>query len=356
MASPGSTTALQQAPPLPEVFGRYRDAISAHLRDALDREDVGIYGVHRYHMGWEDSAGKNVVATEGKRLRPTLVMLTADAFGGDLDLAVRVASAIEFVHNFSLIHDDIQDHDRFRHHRSTAWVVWGQPRALTSGNAMLKVADLALTSIRELDRGRSRALSLHREMARACLRMIEGQYLDIYFERRTDISLEQYLALIDRKTGALIQCSTYLGALVSRQAAGDHLSAEQARRMGSQLGRVFQIMDDVLGVWGKDETGKPVGGDILNRKKSLPAVHALTCGNSPAARRMREIYRQKTVDVNDVDEVLGIMNDVGTRRYCEAMARRHGKNAEQIIRELPIDAQFRRDFQELTEFLLLRQG
>ena len=135
---------------VPEFFARYQPMIDTALRAELARYASDIRTTHRYHMGWADKNGADIDATQGKRLRPAMVLLGADAVGGETRSVLPVATALEYVHNFSLIHDDIEDRDRFRHHRPTLWVVWGEETAIVSGNSMLKLADRSTRALCEI--------------------------------------------------------------------------------------------------------------------------------------------------------------------------------------------------------------
>ena len=339
---------------IPSFFARYQPSIDRALRVELEVYDSGICDTHRYHMGWADEDGEETVATQGKRLRPTMALLGADAVDGDARCAMPVATALEFVHNFSLIHDDIEDRDRFRHHRPTVWVVWGDESAIVSGNTMLKIADRATRALLALGVSVEKSMQVRRSITEAYMRMIEGQYMDIDFEKRANVSVEAYLAMIERKTGALIETSLHLGALVAGSDETSHSVSEGLRNAGYEFGRLFQIRDDVLGVWGSDETGKPVCGDIYNKKKSLPAIHALNASQGNSSTEIQSIYQKPELDESDVDRVLEIMMDNGTYEYCNLMSERHWSAAAAIIDELDLNPGIRNDLFELGEYLVER--
>ena len=305
-------------------------------------------------MGWADQDGEEIVATQGKRLRPTMALLGADAVDGDPSYALPVATALEFVHNFSLIHDDIEDRDRFRHHRPTVWVVWGDECAIVSGNSMLKIADRATRALLTLGVNDAKSMQARRSITEAYMRMIEGQFMDIDFENRSNVSVEAYLEMIERKTGALIETSLFLGALVAGEDESSAGVSEGLRSAGYEFGRLFQIRDDMLGVWGSDETGKPVCGDIYNKKKSLPAIHALNVTLGASSTEIQAIYQKPELDEHDVDRVLEIMMDNGTYEYCNLMSARHWSAAAAIIDELELNPSIRNDLFDLGEYLVER--
>ena len=308
-------------------------------------------------MGWQEIDGTDSSATGGKRMRPTLAMLAADAVGGDLERATPIAVALEYVHNFSLIHDDLEDMDRMRHHRPTVWAVWGKPAAIISGNAMLKIADQAVWKLRSIGVEDSIALEAEAELTQQYLKMMEGQYLDISFETEESVSVPQYLDMIERKTGALIEASIYLGGLVGPRTGPDRQKAIALKAIGHELGRIFQIRDDVLGIWGGKETGKPVGADIKRKKKALPAIHALNMSYGASASRIRDIFRtQDDLNEKDIHEVLEIMESLKTQDYCQSMAAERWMDCKQMIKSLNLSGQTAKEFTELGEFLLVRES
>ncbi len=348
--------AIAERTQLPSFFARYQSVIDRALRAELLGYASEITATHRYHMGWADKDGSDLVATEGKRLRPTIALLGAEAVGGEIELALPAAIALEYIHNFSLVHDDIEDQDRFRHHRPTMWVVWGEPMAIVSGNSMLKVADRAARELLEFGVDLPTSIQAQRLIVEAYLSMIEGQYLDISFENRNEVTIDEYLTMIARKTGALIEVSLHVGGLVAGNGRSDERIADGLRRVGYQFGRLFQIRDDILGVWGSDETGKPVCGDIYNKKKSLPAVHALSSVRGAAANKIQSIYSKADLTGQDVETVLEIMDSIGTYQFCDSMSANHWLEAEKIIDELGLDPSVSSDFRELGDFLVERSA
>jgi geranylgeranyl diphosphate synthase type I len=351
-----TSTARPRAVELPGFFGRYQPFISAALRAELAGKSLPLYDALRYHMGWVDEHGKPSDSGGGKAFRPTLCLLSCEAAGGLPERALPAAVALEFVHNFSLIHDDIQDRDRTRRGRPTVWAIWGIPVAVVAGDAMLKVADLAAGALAGEGASADAALEAEEALTRGYLRMMEGQYLDIEFETRETITIQEYLDMIERKTGALIETAVYLGPLVAGQAKPDRKLAEGLRIVGWELGRVFQIRDDILGVWGGPKTGKPVGADIQRRKKSLPAVHALGAATGAPAAELHAIYKKSDLAGSDVERVLEIMDGLGTQDYCQKMAEERWRHGRSVIKSLKLAGGTAREFEELGEFLLVRES
>jgi geranylgeranyl diphosphate synthase type I len=336
---------------LPPVFTRHQAAIGAALRAELDGRALPIYDSLRYYMGWAEVDGTLTYGPEGKRLRPTLCLLACEAVGGDPADALPAAVAIEFVHNFSLIHDDIEDGDRTRHHRPTLWVVWGEPTALIAGNNLLAISDMATQRLR--DAGVSTAIRAGHILTERYLSMMEGQYLDIAYEGRTDVTVDEYLMMIERKTGALIEGAVELGALIG--ARGSSEVVEGLRAVGDDIGRIFQIRDDVLGIWGGPALGKPIGADITRKKNSLPVVHVLEHARGAQQRELQRIYARDEISAIDVERVLDVMDGLGTQRWCQGQAETRWNRARKRLGSLQLSSDATREFLELGEYLLVRE-
>jgi geranylgeranyl diphosphate synthase type I len=302
-------------------------------------------------MGWADVHGTLTHSPEGKRLRPTLCLLACEAVGGDPTDALPAAVAIELVHNFSLIHDDIEDGDRTRHHRPTLWVVWGEPTALVAGNNLLAISDMATQRLR--DAGLRTAIKAGHILTERYLSMMEGQYLDIAYEGRTDVTVDEYLMMIERKTGALIEGAVELGALVGAGGSGEVV--EGLRAVGDDFGRIFQIRDDVLGIWGGPALGKPIGADITRKKNSLPVVHVLEHARGGEQRELQRIYAGDKISANDLERVLEVMDGLGTQRWCQAQAETRWSRARKRLASLQLSSDATREFLELGEYLLVRE-
>ena len=354
--SSAAETAARRRPELPAMFTEYRADIGAALRERLRGDTSGdtlCYRLLQYYMGWVDPQGKPTTATEGKYLRPTLCLFACEAVGGRREQAMPAAAALELIHNFSLIHDDIQDGDETRHHRKTLWAIWGIPKALVAGNVLRIIADGALDGMQTTGVPPRRTLAVANLLTQTYLEMIEGQYLDISFEGQSEVGLQQYLDMIARKTGALIRSSLAIGALVgSPQAA----AAESFRASGRALGFIFQVRDDILGIWGDEEsTGKPVGADIRRKKNSFPAVYAMDKAQGGDKRHLLEIYGKAEVSDADVEDVLHIMDGLNVREQAHALAEDEGALALDALAAVEMGEWARCEYTNLVEFLLYRE-
>jgi geranylgeranyl diphosphate synthase, type I len=284
---------------LARIVGRHAEALERELRRSVPPIDrSGLYAMLHYHLGWVDAEGHAAGGAGGKKLRPTLLLLAAEAAGGDPDVAMPAAAAVELLHNFSLIHDDIQDRSDERHGRPVVWSIWGTAQAINAGDAMHATA--ARTALRCAEAGASAVdtLEVAAMLHECCLRLVEGQYLDLEYERRDDVTSDDYFRMIEGKTGALLVTCIEVGALLG----GGRAKLEEWRRFGRHLGRAFQIVDDGLGAWGDPKvTGKPAADDVVKGKRALPFL--LACQRLPAvgAARLREIYGRAETAAEAVD-------------------------------------------------------
>ncbi len=304
---------------LPAILERYRAAIEQSVRLLLERKPEGLYSMLRYHFGWIDEAGQPSPHALGKAVRPTLCLLACEAVGGNWKHALPAAAAIELIHNFSLIHDDIQDGDQQRHHRPTVWSLWGQAQAINAGDAAFALSGIAIEQLQEQGYPAEIALRAWHLLNTATLRLVEGQYLDLAFEKRLDITLDEYLTMIARKTGALIEAAAHIGAFLGTV---DEPLIDHVRWYARALGLAFQIGDDILGIWGQAaETGKPVAADLRRRKKSLPVVYALRYGTAEDRARLAALYAkdQALLDDEDVACALDILRRARAQERARSM-------------------------------------
>ncbi len=335
---------------LPEAFTRYRPEIDAALRAALGGRSSPLYDMMRYHLGWVDAAGKPLPEPGGKALRPALCLLTCEALGGDYRRAVPAAAAIELVHNYSLIHDDIQDDDRERRHRPTVWSVWGKPQAINAGTGMRILASRALDGLQAGGASLEKQMRVQRLIDEDCLALIEGQYLDISYETRQDVSVADYIAMIECKTAALIACSFEVGAVL---AGDDEGAAAGFRRLGRSLGLAFQIRDDILGIWGDEtQTGKPAGSDIRKKKKTLPVIYAVASAPGRLRAPVLDFYRN---GASDITPVLRALEEAGAQQRAQALADSYRDEARAALAGLRLAGKHRREMEGIIDFLVERE-
>lgn len=338
----------------PPALDRFRDAIAQEMRDTLRTSEQPVYGMQRYHLGWQEADGSAVQLVTGKLFRPALCLLCCQAVGGDFERALAAAAAVEFVHNFSLIHDDIEDVSRVRHGRRTVWDLWGVAHGVNTGDSMFVVARLALHRLAAQSYQPQTVINAFLLLDRACQRLCEGQDLDLRFEQREAVSMDEYLQMIAGKTGALIGASAALGALLGEAPPSVVALFD---RFGRLLGRAFQVEDDVLGVWGTQaRTGKPSGDDIRSRKKSYPIVHALDVVSAGERSRLLALYAQQDLDEAAVEEVLSIFAEHGIREAAEAEAKRAAAAAAALISRTALVEPVRHELISLAEFVAAREA
>jgi len=318
-----------------------------------------LYEMLAYHLGVDGSG-----APRGKRVRPLLGALAYQSLTGDYKAALPGAAALELGHNFSLVHDDIEDSDAERHHRPTLWAIWGIPLAINAGDALFALSRLALYRLMD---GFSdhRVLELMKVYDETCLALCEGQYLDIAFERRADVTVDAYMEMIGKKTAALIGGSVRAGAIL---ATDDDTIADAYERFGYALGMAFQMADDVKGTfWTSTESGKAEAGDVRKRKKTLPVVWAMQNASEPDRRRLAAIYldgiratdgRGPAIAVDppvtdaEVTEVLAILERCGAREHTLSEARRFRDRSLEELELLPCPPEGKRELGVLVRSMI----
>ena len=341
--------------PLPNLFTRYGKKIQTELLSLIPEGDSEIYSTLRYHLGWADRAGNTLKSPRGlgKSLRPSLCLFACQALGGNWLQALPAATAIELIHNFSLIHDDIEDGDIERHHRPTMWSLWGLPKALVAGNTMHSLAYKTTFNLTEKGVTPQKALTCSLLLVESSLAMIKGQSLDLAYEEIHNARIETYMEMIRLKTGALITCSVEIGAILG---CSNQAYIRAFTSFAAHLGRAFQIQDDILGIWGNPkETGKASGNDIWRRKKSFPIVYALQNLTGSTRNNLIETYQKGFLDRDDIKKVLCILADLGAQVQAKKLVEKEAYLALSELKRVPLPAWAREEIKELTEFLVYRE-
>jgi geranylgeranyl diphosphate synthase type I len=304
---------------LSAFFSHWLPKIEGELCAVLyndERAVVHHYDMMRYHLGWLDEELRPHVFPTGKRLRPLLCLLACAEVGGDPMRALPAAAALELLHNFSLIHDDIEDGDAVRRHRPTVWKVWGVPQAINVGDGMFTLAYAAMQRMAWWGVAAETILRAFDLFIQACQALTEGQHLDLKFETCPDVTVAEYMRMIEGKTAALAGASVAIGALVGGAAP---VQVRALHCFGRSLGCAFQIQDDILGIWGDPKmTGKAVGNDLLRRKKSLPILHAL---HHPQIGAEFATLLANPPEPQQLAPALALLEQAETRAYAEAQMR-----------------------------------
>jgi geranylgeranyl diphosphate synthase, type I len=331
-------------PSLPRAMGLARELVTPALQKTVAQLCPDMSRVAGYHHGWLDADGRPTTSGGGKAIRPALVLLSAHAVGGSSEAAVPAAVAVELVHSFSLLHDDIMDGDTERRHRPTAWTVFGTSSAILAGDALLTAAvEILLDQPVEGARAAARCLSA------ATQRLITGQTADLDFERRDDVQLSECLAMAGDKTSALLNCASSLGAIL---AGGPPQVVSGLGRFGEHLGAAFQLVDDLLGIWGSPEvTGKPVLSDLRSRKKSLPVVSALRSGGIAAYQLTALYFRSDPLSEDELALAAELVEEAGGRQWAQQEAAAQLSAAADCLGKLDLSTEIRDGFLEVAQFV-----
>jgi geranylgeranyl diphosphate synthase type I len=303
------------------VYARFLPAIEDSLREhwsnALAQSPVELKEMISYHMGWQETVSSKTA--QGKRIRPVLVLLVVDACGKDWIHALPTAVAVEYLHNFSLIHDDIQDDSKQRHGRDTLWLRWGIPQAINTGDAMFSLAYQALLNTSDFFPAII-VQDLLSTFADTCLKLTEGQHMDMYFEGQENITELEYISMIADKTAALLGCCTGMGAILGLMTLKQ---VDLLKAFGVNLGLAFQIQDDILGIWGEQaKTGKSSVSDLVSGKKTLPILHALNHSSD-----FKIAWKIDHSSPQAIESLMGLINQAESHIYAQSLVNTYTQNA-----------------------------
>jgi geranylgeranyl diphosphate synthase type I len=331
-------------------LGWVDDLLTPALREAVAALPPAEGRVARYHRGWTEADGVpvSVLPRQGKAVRPALTLLSAVAVDAGARCALPGAVAVELVHDFTLLHDDVIDGDALRRHRPAAWSVFGTPAAVLTGDALLVQAVRSVCGVPE------RGAAAVGELVGALKELVEGQSADVAFEGAPEVSVEEYLRMAEGKTGSLMGCACALGGVL---AGADAERVSGLREFGRRLGVAFQCADDVLGIWGRSaRSGKPVGSDLAARKKSLPVVAALA-GTDSAAEQLRSLYASSCpLDEQGVALARELVEKAGGRQAAEEEARRQMAGALRALSCARPAADAYRQLQEIAAAMIRRDS
>ena len=324
-------------------------AIDQELRrvveDFATQNFSDLTAILAYQLGWGgEGAG---LEAQGKRLRPLLVTLAAKACGGEWKKALPAAAAVELLHNFSLIHDDIEDGSDLRRGRPTVWVKWGQALAINAGDAMYALAFEAVKRLEQTVNGLA-ALRAYGVMTTTSLKLTGGQHLDISFEDALSLPMESYWLMIKGKTASLLQACLQLGA-VSALADPDVIS--DLGNFGLHLGLAFQIQDDWLGIWGDENvTGKSKASDLITGKKTLPILYGLQQGNE-----FSDAWANRSENSSHTSRLAELLVENGAEAYTLSQAQHSMDAAMDSLEKCAIDSELKSVFRQLAGSLVNRR-
>jgi geranylgeranyl diphosphate synthase type I len=308
---------------IPTLIAETEEEILGLVRDR-DPSTHGLYEMVRYHLGLDGTGART-----GKRMRPLLGLLAYASITGEFRPALPGAAAVELGHNFSLVHDDIEDSDTQRHNRPTLWSRYGIPQAINTGDAIFSLSRIALHRLSDLGFSDAKVLRLMRLYDTTCLALCEGQYIDIWTSEHDEaMSVDLYFDMIGRKTASLIAASIEAGAIL---ATDDDDVIARYRGFGWALGIAFQLNDDLLGIWGEAQATGKEASDLAKHKKTLPVLYALEHGGPEDVERLRDLQQMENPTADDVAEAVGILERSGARDYARTQARRY---RDEALREL----------------------
>ncbi|HKS49901.1 MAG TPA: polyprenyl synthetase family protein [Amycolatopsis sp.] len=325
-----------------------RQTVQPAIREALDRLDPTSRSIAYYHFGWTDLDG-NPTSGGGKAIRPALALLSAEAAGAPPSVGLPGAVAVELVHNFSLLHDDLMDGDTERRHRPTVWSVRGAASAILTGDALLSLAQEVL-----LDGDGPCAIAAARLLAEATNELIRGQVLDVAFERRNGVGLDECLDMAAGKTGALLSASAAIGAVL---AGAPRATIDGLAGFGADLGLAFQLVDDVLGIWGEPAvTGKPVYSDLRARKKSLPVTYSITHGGAIGRELAAWLAAGEPPDEAGIRHAAELVDQAGGRRWALDEAHRRMAAGRRKLEDAEVGERVREELLSLARFIVTREA
>lgn len=327
----------------------FRPAVEEELqrawRELVPEQYDGLRTMMAYHLGWAgEGSGPEA---QGKRIRPVLVLLAAAASGGDWRAALPAAAGVELLHNFSLIHDDIEDRSDLRRGRPTVWKKWGVPQAINTGDAMFSMAPLAVMRLQETV-GEQAAFAGVKRLMQACMELTAGQYLDISYETERSLPMTAYWPMVQGKTAALLSACAELGAIAAQ---ADAARRAAFARFGNALGLAFQILDDVLGIWGDAAlTGKSAESDLVTGKKTLPVLLGLQHGGRFAQRWMTGV----PVQPEEVLQLSAWLEEEGVLAATLAEADRYTREAQAFLQDAALPNEAGAALRQLADELLKR--
>ncbi len=335
---------------IPESITKYRELVDGGMREVAAGGEGRLKEMVGYHLGYDGDSGGNL---EGKAVRSSLCLFTTEALGEEPEKALPAAVSLELVHNFSLVHDDIQDDADVRRGKESVRKIWGEDQAINAGDGLKDLSLLAFSRLGDSKSSPGTRLRAITEISRRSLRMIDGQVKDLLYSERENVGVSEYLEMVGQKTCALLEASFYLGGLY----AGAEDKLESLDLLGEHLGYLYQIRDDWLGIWGEPErSGKSAKTDLVEKKKTYPVIYALENAEGSSSEKMHEIYSSgKSMEEREIDTVRAILEETGAKSGTEKLAEKHWEKAEKIIDELDLPEREEKKLERFGKFLLRRE-
>lgn len=324
-----------------KIVKNYSTGVDREIEKALDTIDP-----ENLH-----SASKHIIKAGGKKIRPALVLLTAEAVGGNRKWAYKTAAAMELIHTFSLIHDDIMDGDEMRRGMPAVHTLWGEPMAILAGDVLFSKAFELVTQTQAEDIPSENVITALKTVVDSCIKICEGQALDMDFEGKLDVKEEDYLKMIYKKTAALIAAATKSGALIG---GGSEEQVEALSQYGELIGMAFQIQDDYLDVISdEEELGKPVGSDIVEGKMTLMVVHTLEAATDADKEELISIL--ESGDESNTTRAIEIFDKYDSITYARDIALENVNQAKKLL-DMMDDSPAKEALYYLADFMLERKN
>ena len=327
------------------VLEAYRAALEEELHECFSAREGFLYNLLRYHLGWVDQQGQPESSPTPQPFHSLLALASCEAWSGDFVPARPAAAAVEFIHNFTLVHDDVQAGRVDAGSRPSIWWVWGPSQAINAGDGLHAMGRAAVMRLTQIGISPDRVLAAVEMLDRSCLSLCEGQYMDLRFQDQLMVTSADYLDMIGRKTGALTGCSAALGALV---AGADNSTVGRFRELGSKLGMAWQISGDIADFWGRQGDGV-TASNVLSKKKSLPLIYTLENGGTSAKRELGSIYMKRVLEPPDVARIVSIMEESDARSNAEAKASELAEQGQEALTELGITSQRQTGLRQLGQ-------
>ncbi len=338
---------------LASTLANYRRLVDEELKLVMEQSGQ-LYDWMRYHLGWQDQTGQPVNFSVGKQIRSCALFTAARSIGmteTDLMKCAPAAAAIELIHNFSLLHDDVEDKSVNRRGRPTLWTFAGEAQAINTGDGMFSIARLAQHRLSDFNFSADLVLAVIRELDMTCLQLVEGQQLDIAFENRGDVSRDEYIRMAEGKTAAMFSAPFAIGAMLGGASRED---VAIFNLFGKSLGLAFQMIDDVLGIWGDTSlTGKPVGDDLWTLKMTFPVIYARD-HESDAGRQFRAAYKEIPKTQMQVDYMTELLTETGAREETEREARRQMDIGNDLLASLSFQPNPESYIEQFSSLLITR--
>lgn len=298
-------------------------------------------------------ACRHLVEAGGKRLRPALTLVSAEAVGGESEKTLESAAALELLHTFTLVHDDIMDKDHSRRGVGTVHELWSEPLAIITGDALFaKVFEALTEGAKNKGLPVEKVIAMFETVSKASLRICEGQALDIQFEGREKVAESEYMDMVEKKTGVLMEASMKIGAIVGK---GTEEEIDALAEYGRLLGIAFQIHDDYLGVVGdQKKLGKPIGSDIREGKWTFLAVHAYRKATEDSKKVLLDILKKEDVSDEEVEKVIDIYEKTGTIDFAQEKSKKMVERAKKKL-DIISDSEYKDFLMELADFSVERE-